>query len=245
MVLRNHRYIEDGIGYNSNVFDIDGNYHKVAEVWEAKYQKRSPKTFDYIMSYGENEYVVSPVTDVRVCGNKDMVTVYTRAGRQLRTPLGASLITSGGPVVVRNLAIETPLKVVDQYKNYHGDRLALRTDGNARVRAFLRNHKIPFEIGEFGGTETSLGNIYCVEYDTEGILTADNAYTFGLNNWRDGVKALFNLPDHTYDEVTKIVHAKAKYAVAIWTAGVQNIVTETGILVQSTQTEVIDDWSTG
>jgi hypothetical protein len=244
MASSNHKYIDDGIAYNVHIFNEDGIHHRMSYLWEVRVAQRSPKTFDHIMSHDGSQYVVNNVTNVRVCGDKQMVTVYTRSGRRFRTSLGASLITEGGiPVEVRNLQIGMRLLTVDNYKYYFGDKVALRTDGNSRVRALLRNHGVPFEVGEFGGTETELGNIYCVDYkmgDTfhTGVV---NHTTFDITNWRDGVKQMFGLPETSLDEIVSIVPAKSKYVIAVWVDGPQNIVTENGILVQSTQTEVRDD----
>jgi hypothetical protein len=172
----------------------------------------------------------------------EMVALHTRAGRQFRTPLDASVVTPSGPVRVRDLGMETPLLVVDNYKNYYGDKTALRTHGNARLRALLRNHLVPFTINEFDGTVTDRGVLYCQDYDTEAVTESNQIYTFGINNYREAVKAMFDLPDYAHDDVVKIVKAMPKYAMAIYVSGPQNIVLPTGIIVQSTQTEVNHDW---
>lgn len=241
MRYRNHRYITDGIIYNTYVFDENGNNRRVSEMYEIWAKPRSPKKFDHLQSY-DNGYVINTITDVRVCGDMEMVALHTRAGRQIRTTLDASVITPTGPVRVRDLGIETPLLVVDNYKNYYGDRVMLRTNGNGRLRALLRNHLVPFTINEFDGTVTEKGTLYCQDYDTNIVTQSNGVYTFGINNYREHVKTLFNLPDYTTDDVVKIAHAKSQYAMAIYVSGPQNIVLPSGIIMQSTQTEVNNDW---
>jgi hypothetical protein len=238
---RNHRYITDGIIYNTFVFDENGNNRRVSELYEIWARPKSTRKFDHLLSY-DNGYVVNTVTDVRVCGDMEMVALHTRAGRQIRTPLDASVVTPEGPVRVRDLGMEQQITVVDNYKNYYGDKVALRTHGNARLRAFLRNHMVHFTINEFDGTVTDRGTLYCQDYDTPMVTWHHNVYTFGLNNYREAIKDMFALPDFAYDEVVKVVKAMPKYAIAIYVNGPQNVVLPSGIIVQSTQTEVQSDW---
>jgi hypothetical protein len=245
MVLRNHKYIVDGIAFNTPIFDKYGVDRKLEEVYTAWRRNSSSPSFDIIMSHDGSQYVPSKIVDVRVCGDLPMFNVYTESGRQFRTPLEASLVTEGGiPMVVRNIPIGTRLVTVDNYKNYHGDHIALRTDANSRVRALLRNHGIPFSISPTGSTQTERGNIWCAEYEVDGVLTHEgsNSITVGVNNWRTAIKQLFGLPETALDPVIKIVPARKKYAIGVYTEGPQNIVVGNGILVQSAQTEVRKDY---
>lgn len=244
--LRTHRYIDDGIVYTNHVFDGNGNNVRMSELWEKwnyKHPNANPR-IEYVLSYDRSGgYVSNKILDIRVCGDKDMMMVTTRMGRKLHFSIDSCIITDKGPLRVRNLGVGTKVLAVDNYKNYYGDKVRLLSHGNARVRALLRNHGVPFEQIDYDGTRTEHYDFYCWDFETDGPVFNGNTVTFGMNNYREGIKELLGLPDYTYDEVVSIRDGyKRKYSIALYLENPQNVVLQNGLVVQSTQTKVRDDW---
>lgn len=244
MRLRNHTYIHDGIMYQNYIFDENGVHCKVGDVW-LRWQKKRAETkppLKVIKSF-DHGYVNSNVSDVRVCGSHELVLVTTKSNRKFWTGLDAQVVTSAGPVTVRNLGIGAELIALDNYKNYYGDTIKLETTGNARARALLRNHGIPFEVLPNGGTRTDDYEVHVMDFEVEGVINNGGVITLGINNYRETMKLLFELPDYTTDEVVSIdPKMYKKYLVAIYVDGPQNIVLQNGLVIQSPQTEVRHDW---
>lgn len=236
-------YINDGLIYSQYVFKEDGTEIRMARIWERAQHVRptGEGKLDKILSY-DNGYTTSNITDMRVCGDKQMARLKLRSGRSLPIGLDASLITPNGPVRVRELGVGTKLVAVDCYKHYRGDMIKLSTHGNARVRALLRNHGVPFTVSKYDGTITDNWDLYCYNFETPGVVVEGRKVTYGLNNYREGIKQLLGLPDSTTDEVVAIEPIRyGKYALAMYLDGPQNIVLDNGLIIQSTQTPVRHD----
>lgn len=238
----NHNYINDGIMYTTQAFDEFGNNVAASRFWE-RWAAKGPNTHAWshkIMSYDDG-YVVNQLVDLRLAGNTDLMLLSTVGGRKLYCTLDSTLLTKRGMLSLREIGIGTELVTVDFYKGYHGDHLKMDTTGNGRIRALLRNHGITFGINELNGTVTEHGTLYCVDYDTPEAVREGNWITFGLNNYRESVKAMFGLEDTSTDVVSHIVSGKRNHIIGMYVDGPQNIVLQNGIVVKSTQTEVRND----
>jgi len=246
MAFRNHVYIEDGFVYRHYVLDGEGRHVRMSTLWEKwNYKSKSAnppitkvQSFDW-----NNGYVTNDITDLRVAGSKELFLVSTEGNRKLYMTRHNSILTDSGFKELGLLGIGTKLITMDNYKGYYGDTISLRTDGNSRVRALLRNHGIPFEVLESNGTRVGSLEIDVVEHDVlSSIQTGPDSWTFGLNNYRSGVQALLSLPEYTVERITKIEKKKKQlYTIGMYVSGEQNVVLTNGLVLKSTQTEVSND----
>lgn len=238
---RSHAYINDAIVYSNFVFDGDANIIRASRVWELWNHTRpnAAPPMTKIQSYDKG-YVTSNITDMQLCGNKKLKILTTAAGRKVWVGMDSSILTVDGPRILRHVGIGTKLLTVDCYKMYWGDRLKLTSHGNGRVRAFLRNHQIEFTMNDLDGTVTKDWTIYCHDFDTDGPIREGRNITYGLNNYREGVKELLGLPDASkLDTVVSIKDAKSdKWMIAFYVDGPENIILDNGLIMQSTQTPV-------
>lgn len=248
MRLRNHTYIHDGIMYLNYVTDADGNHWRMSQLWEnwikkssqAKEPIRTVKSFD-------GGYVTNNIVDLRVAGNHEVLLMTTESNRKMWCGPDTQFLTEDGYFPMKSIGIGAPLVVMDNYKNYYGDTIKLGSDGNSRARALLRNHRIDFEIDEHGGTLLDGMLVYVVDWDVEKpIVHNDGAMdimTLGLNNYRDELRSMFDLPEYSVDRVVGVApKVYKKYLIGIYVDGPQNVVLVNGLVVQSTQTEVRNDW---
>ena len=242
---RNHTYIHDGVLYLHYVLDGEGRHIRMSKLWEKwnyKHPNAKPKV-DTIKSF-DNGFVNNKIVDLRVAGNEDLFWVSTVGGRKFYIAAENRVLTTQGYRGVKELAIGLPLITMDNYKGYYGDHLALKTDGNSRVRAMLRNHYIPFDELDGGGTLVNGYKIWVVDYDTgipEGTKAGDDMYTFGLDTYRDGVTKLLGLTNHSTDAIVSIVPARRLYTIGIYMENQQNVVLTNGVVLEATQTEARND----
>lgn len=229
------RYIEDGIFYRSWVFDSNGTHVNVSTLWE-QFNKTRPignhrnNTVTHVTSY-DNGYTSSKILSVNNTGRKDLLKFRTRDGRTIHAGYNNEFMTDQGMVKAVNLGIGAKLKFVDTYKYYHGDTIKVDTSGLGRMKALLRTNHIPFESAPSGGIETEKGILFCMEWDTDYPAVHGNKITYGLNNYRESMKELFDLPDYHYDELRAVREYGDGHLVAVHLEGVQNFVLQNGLII--------------
>jgi hypothetical protein len=244
-VLRKHSYITDGILTGANyTFDQDFRPWRLMDLivqWQRAPGRRK-KFVNQVQSF-DNGYVVNDLEKVVVCDKIETYTGFFSSGSRLVTGLNTQYLTESGYKRFRNLALGEPLMVMDNFKSYYGDKITLAGNGNSRLRAYLRSHRIEFEIDR-RTNGTLLDNVYyyVVDWDTEKPVEYDNRWTLGLNNFRKFMRDKFSLPVYSTDNLLRIEkRARLEFSVGIETAGAPNIVLQHGFIAKTTDSEISDD----